>query len=122
MLDVQLKNAHVYSDADNVFICEYKDNITIEPSDVQDVIDAYDEYHDGEDLKVMLVFPSNTNVSAKARQLAEKREKPAMAEALVIESTMQRILFKFYKRSRKVNYPIKEFSNREAALRWLHNR
>jgi len=122
MLDVQLKNAHVYTDQDNVFICEYKDNITIEPLDVQDVIDAYDNYHDGEQLKVMLVFPKNTNVSSNARQLAEKREKPALAEALVIESTMQRILFKFYKRSRKVLYPIKEFSNREAALRWLHNR
>lgn len=122
MLDVQLKKAHVYTDQDNVFICEYKDHVMINPSDVQDVIDTYDNYHDGKNLKVMLVFPKNTDVSSGARQLAEQREKPALAEALVIESTMQRILFKFYKRSRKVSYPIKEFANREDALRWLHNR
>lgn len=122
MLDIQNKNSHVFTDDDNVFICEYKDNVTLEPDDIEDVVKNYDEYAGDQDLKVMLVFPKGTNVSTAARQSAEKRERPAMAEALVIESTMQRILFKFYKRSRSVKYPIKEFSNREAALKWLHNR
>ena len=122
MLDIQNKNSHVYSDADDVFICEYKDNVTLEPEDIDIVVVNYDEYAGERDLKVMLVFPKNTSVSTAARQAAEKRGRPALAEALVIESTLQRILFKFYKRSRSVDYPIKEFSTREAALKWLHNR
>ena len=122
MLDIQNKNSRVYSDDDNVFICEYKDNVMLEPEDIDIVVQNYDEYAGENDLKVMLVFPKNTTVSTAARQAAEKRGRPALAEALVIESTMQRILFKFYKRSRAVNYPIKEFSTREAALKWLHNR
>lgn len=122
MLDIQNKNSRVYSDDDGVFICEYKDNVMLEPEDIEIVVVNYDEYAGERDLKVMLVFPKNTTVSTAARQAAEKRGRPALAEALVIESTMQRILFKFYKRSRSVNYPIKEFSTREAALKWLHNR
>ncbi|MEO9533215.1 MAG: hypothetical protein ABJG68_09775 [Crocinitomicaceae bacterium] len=122
MLDIQNEKSHVFSDKDNVFICEYKDNVTLEPEDIQVVVKNYDEYAGENDLKVMIVFPKNTTVSTAARQAAEVRARPAEAEALVIESTTQRILFKFYKRSRRVNYPIKEFSNREAALRWLHNR
>jgi hypothetical protein len=122
MLDIRNKKSHVYTDDDNVFICEYHDQVTIAPEDIEVVIKNYDEYAGDSDLKVMLVFPKNTSVSSAASAAAEQRARPAIAEALVIESTLQRILFKFYKRSRKVHYPIKEFSNREAALRWLHNR
>lgn len=122
MLDIQNNKCHVYSNEDNVFICQYHENVTLEPEDIEVVVKNYNDYAGEDDLKVMIVFPKNTSVSAAARQAAEVRERPALAEALVIESTTQRILFKFYKRSRRVNYPIKEFSNKEAALRWLHNR
>ena len=121
MLDIQNKNSHVCTDADNVFICEYADNVVLEPDDIQAVVNNYDEYAGDQDLKVMLIVPKGTTVTTAARQAAEKRKRPALAEALVIESTIQRILFKFYKRSRSVDYPIKEFSNRVAALKWLHN-
>jgi hypothetical protein len=122
MLNIQNKNSDVTVGEDGIFVCQYHDNVTLEPEDIQAVIENYDNYAQERDLKVLLVFPKNCSVSSVARHAAEKRERPAQAEALVIESTVQRVLFKFYKRSRKVNYPIKEFSNRESAIRWLNNR
>ena len=122
MLNVQNENSLVTVGNDEIFVCRYSDNIKLEPEDVEVVIKNYDDYAGDRDLKVLLVFPKNTTVSSAARSIAEKRERPALAEALVIESTLQRILFKFYKASRRVKYPIKEFSNTESAIRWLNNR
>ncbi|MFT4601312.1 MAG: hypothetical protein ACI857_001492 [Arenicella sp.] len=122
MLNIENDKSTVTVGEDEIFVCQYHDNVTLQPADIQVVVENYDSYAGERDLKVLLVFPKNCSVSSAARQAGENRERPAMAEALVIESTLQRILFKFYKRSRKVQYPIKEFSNRESAISWLKNR
>ena len=119
MLIIENKNSKVTLTDDKLFIAEYKDNVCLEVEDIQVVIDNYDDNTEGEMWKVLHVFPKGTTVSSAARDHAENREKPAKAEAFVIEGIGNRILFRFYQKFRSIKYPIKEFSTREKAMEWL---
>lgn len=119
-MEIRIENKNSVVTADNgLFIAHFKNNVTLQKEDIEVVVNNYDEITQGELWRVLLIFPKDTDVSSEARDYAESREKPAKAEALVIESLGQRILFRFYSKFRSVKYPIKEFSNREAALAWL---
>ena len=118
MTPIQNKNSTVNINEEGIFLAEYKENIVLQKEDIEAVVKNYDDLSQGALWKVIVVFPKGTTVSSEGRSYAEGRKNPALAEALVIESLAQRILFKFYKRLRSVDYPIREFSNREAAKKW----
>ncbi|MCB9223612.1 MAG: hypothetical protein R2780_03395 [Crocinitomicaceae bacterium] len=65
------------------------------------------------------MFPKGTSVSSEARSFASNREKPAGAEAFVIGSFLHRNIFRFYRKFRSVQYPMREFSTREEAHGWI---
>ena len=119
MEPIKNSNSTITIDADGVFIAEWAANTKLEKEDFETVVDIYDELSDGALWKVMHVFPKTTTVSSSGRSYAEKREKPAGAEAFVIGSRLQRNLFRFYRKFRSVEYPMREFSNVEDALEWL---
>lgn len=113
------ENSKVYLDENGIFCVEWREGVLLSVEDIQTVVDIYDEHHGGELWKVLHIFPRNTKVSSAARDHAEKREKPAKAEAFVIASTIQRNLFRFYRKFRSVEYPMKAFSDIETAKAWL---
>ena len=112
-------NSIVSIDEDGVFIIEWKENTVLQKEDFQKVVEIYDELSDGAQWQVLHLFTRSTSVSSSGRHYAENREKAAAAEAFVIESLIQRNLFKFYRKFRSVNYPMQAFSTKEAALEWL---
>ncbi len=118
---IENTNSTVYIDDEGIFIAKYKANVYLEKEDIEAVVKNYDDLSGGALWKVIVIFPSGTSVSSEGRTYAESRENPALAEALVIKSLAQRILFKFYKKFRSLNYPIREFSNEKAARKWLEN-
>ena len=120
MQTIENENSRVTITDEPLFIAEYKDKVVLSKDDLAIVVKNYDDLSNGELWKVLHIFPKDTTVSSEGRDYAESREKPAKAEAFVIESLSQRILFKFYRKFRSVNYPMKEFSNREDALTWLN--
>ena len=116
---VHNKNSKVYLNEESVFIIEWSPKVTLEKEDFKVVVDLYDEWSDGELLKVLHIFPKGASASVEARNYGARREKRAGAEAFVIEGAIQRNLFKVYRRLRVVDYPMREFSNKNDALNWL---
>ena len=119
MTPIQNKNSTVTIDDEGVFVVQWKPNVRLEKEDLEKVVNDYDELSKGELWKVLHLFPKSTTVSSKARDYAEKREKPAAAEAFVIDSFIQRNLFRFYLKFRKVQYPMREFYSEDDAREWL---
>lgn len=119
MMVIENENSKVTLTDDKLFIAEYKDGIKLEKKDLEIVVNNYDNNTNEEMWKVLHIFPKGTSVTSEARDYAEEREKPALAEAFVIEGMGNRILFRFYQKFRAVKYPIKEFKDRETAMKWL---
>jgi hypothetical protein len=112
-------NSTIWIDEDGVFIIDWKADTVLEKEDFQKVVEVYDNLSNGAEWQVLHLFKRSTSVSSSGRHYAENREKAAGAEAFVIESLIQRNLFKFYRKFRSVNYPMQAFSTKEAALDWL---
>lgn len=62
-----------------------------------------------------------SNVSPEARKILAGKENniPKVAEAMVIKSLPNRLLFRFYQKRDNPDNPVKAFSNRDDALDWL---
>lgn len=113
------ENSTVTIDENGIFVVEWKEGVTLSKEDLAKVVHDYDELSQGALWKVLHIFPRSTNVSPAARNYAEKREKPAAAEAFVIKSPIQRNMFKFYRKFRTLDYPMREFSKEDSAKEWL---
>ena len=112
-------NSEVYLDENGIFCIEWSTEQTLEVDDFKTVVDIYDEWSAGSHWRVLHIFPKGATASSEARNYGAKREKRAGAEAFVIQSPVQRNLFKLYRRLRSVQYPMREFSSVEKAKAWL---
>ena len=70
-------------------------------------------------MKVLVEMGLHATVSAEAREYAQENKLPAVAEALVLYSLPQRLLFKFYSMFRKQSHPLAIFKDYESAEAWL---
>ena len=59
-------------------------------------------------------------ISKAAREYVEKNTPTVKAEAFVIPSLGQKILFNLYIKLRHNPHPIRGFENLDAAIKWLH--
>lgn len=116
---IENKNSIVTIDDSELFVIEWATGVTLEREDFQVVVDNYDNHSAGALWRVLHIFPKTTKATSDARNYAAKREKRAGAEAFVIEAAIQRNLFRFYRKFRTVQYPMREFSTKGAALEWL---
>ena len=118
---IENKNSIVTIDDNELFVIEWMTGVTLEREDFKAVVDNYDDNSAGALWKVLHLFPKTTKASSDARNYAAKREKRAGAEAFVIEAHIQRNLFRFYKKFRSIQYPMRAFSTKDAAMEWLDN-
>lgn len=118
---IRNKNSTVSIDENGIFVIQWNEKVKLEKDDFETVVNIYDDLSQGALWKVLHLFPKSTSVSSQGRHYAENREKPAAAEAFVIDSMIQRNLFRFYRKFRTINYPMREFSNKADAMIWLSN-
>ena len=60
-------------------------------------------------------------ITAEAREFFEHFGRPVIAEAFIMQSTYQKILFNFYESFRSHFHPIKAFDNIDEAKTWLRS-
>lgn len=113
------KNQVAFLLEDDLFYVEYAQGVVCDEEDFKFTVDAYAELSKGKVIRVLAVFPEFTDITPGAREYLENREIPAIAEAVVLFSLAQRILFNSYKMLRSKHYPIKGFRSKEKALEWL---
>lgn len=116
---IQNKNSTAELIDDNIFFIKYHENTYSEVSDFKEGYAAYDLLGDGEPLKVLAEMCKNAEVSSDARKYAQENKMPAIAEALVLHSMSQRIIFKLYNKFRKQSHPLRVFKDFASAYNWL---
>lgn len=105
----------------DIFYIHYLPNTYSEISDIKETFEAYKVLGNSLPLKVLVLFDEYASASREAREYGQNNKLPAIAEAVILHSLPQRILFNFYLKFRKQNHPIKLFTNKENALTWLQN-
>ncbi len=79
----------------------------------QDELGRYDDFY-----RIIHADPYVT-ITTEAREFFEHFGRPVVAEAFIMQSTYQKILFNFYESFRSHFHPIKAFENFEEAKVWL---
>ena len=118
---IQNKNSVAQLIDSDIFFIKYMPNTYSEVEDFQEGFDSFKELTEGKTVKVLVEMCRHANVSKEARELAQNNKMHAIAEALVLHSLPQRIIFKFYIKFRKQDHPLKIFSDYYSALAWLRS-
>ncbi|UKN01160.1 STAS/SEC14 domain-containing protein [Paracrocinitomix mangrovi] len=117
---IENKNSTVYVDEHGIFTIKYKVDCKLEVEDFKTIVDIFAEWSQGEAWKVLHIFPKGASASGEARNYGAKRKKRCSAEAFVIEGTIQRNLFRLYRKFRTADYPMREFSSVDEARIWIN--
>jgi hypothetical protein len=107
--------------SDNILYFKYKDNVVIDQSDIEEMLDFQNEL--GVDQSISRIIHSGqfTTITPKARQYVEKFMHKAKSEAFILNGLSQRILFNFYCKVRSKQNPIKSFKKLSTALEWIES-
>lgn len=88
-------------------------------SDFKAGYDAYNTLRNGKVLKVVIEHGEYTIIDTSAREYLQNNTFEAICSATVMHSIGQRIVYNFYVKVRKQNYPIKAFKSKQNAIDWL---
>ena len=103
----------------DIFYIQFKPNMVCDVEDFKDSVAAYVNLGEGRIIKTLAIFPDFTDITVKAREYLQDRPIPAIAEAIVLKSLAQKLIFDYYKAFRTSKYPIKGFRSSRAAKKWL---
>ncbi len=116
---IQNKNSVAEMLADDIFYIKYHEDTYSDVEDFKEGYNSYLELTEGKTVKVLVEMGRHATVTTEAREYAQENKIPAVAEALVLYSLPQRILFKFYGKFRRQNHPLRVFKSFDEALNWL---
>lgn len=103
---------------DDIIYFKYHDNVLIQEADVEAMLKLQHELGVNQDTIRIIYAGKYTTITSEARQLVEREKPKAKAEAYILTSLAQRILFNLYKKVRGDENPIRAFSSVEAAIKW----
>lgn len=104
---------------DGILHYKFANEDNLEVVDFEKAVTVYQNFGGGSLLKVLAEFPKFSSLDHKTREYLQKREIPAIAEAIVFQGLAQRIIFDAYQLFRIPKYPIKGFVSKKDALNWL---
>ncbi len=97
------------------------DGVIIEPSDVLEFKQANENLAKGQPYAVLVNFAEVVSIKREAKELVASKDfkRQAVAQALLINSTGQKIVANFYLQFNKPHLPTKAFTDRDKALEWI---
>ncbi|MCG8575352.1 MAG: hypothetical protein MI810_10740 [Flavobacteriales bacterium] len=109
-------------DEHNILHFRYFQNSLIDIPEIKDGFDLYDELvTDPSTVKRLIEMEKYSTVTKEAREYIQEYTKPVVAEALVLPSLALRLMFKFYLKFRKQDYPVQAFKDVNEAYFWLRD-
>lgn len=117
--EIRTEKSVCYLLGDDIFYVEYFAEVQCDVEEFVHTSDAFKLLGNNQAIKILAVFPEFTNITPQAREYLQTRENVAAAEAVVISSLAQRLIFNFYKFIRQKKYPVRGFNSKEKALDWL---
>ena len=103
----------------DIIYFRFNDNQLIDVEDIHATLEINFKLSDVGSVKRIIHAGKYTTISAPARKLLEKIGLPAIAEAYIIESLAQKLIFRAYLKLRKNDHPTKSFQNLTDAVDWL---
>ena len=104
---------------DDVVHYQFKDNCVVKFQDIYEAMEIDQQLSNSHPLKRIIEPGYHTTITSPARRLLEKQSGKAHCEAYVLKTPAQKILFHFYKKWRKSNYPIRSFESVDEAFKWI---
>lgn len=106
----------------NIIHFRYFQNALIDVKDIVEGFDLFDELvKDLSTVKRLVEMEKYSSVTKAAREYFQENNKPVVAEAMVVPSEAQRLMFSFFFKLRKSKHPLRAFRQTEEALNWLRN-
>lgn len=106
----------------SLLVVRLYDDETLNIADIRDMIAIHQEIAPNrKHLKRIIQSGKYSTIDADARKLLEEVEIPVNAEAYVLHSLAQRILFNMFIKFRSTNHPVKAFTDNDTALKWLNS-
>ena len=101
----------------------YYDHAHVTTENQQRDFKLFDDLVKRKRVKKLIIIGRHTKIDVDARKVAaeqnRKRKPKIVAEAFVVTSTAMRLAINMYMLFLNKEYPVKVFSNREAAEKWL---
>lgn len=115
----QNKNFEAFLLDDNCIYFKYFKNAEIDVEDVEKGFQLHDQFKVNEEVCRIIHSEPSVQIDKQARELLEHSGRPAKAEAYIIPSLAQKIIFNFYSCVRKSKHPVKAFDSLDKAMYWL---
>lgn len=105
-----------------IIVFHFKKDMDVNSSDMRECFEAHDLLKVGPNIKRIIISGKHGSISPEARELAQKESRPASAEAFVIGSLAQKIVFNLFIKLRKMKHPMRAFDSFEKALEWINTK
>ncbi len=107
--------------AGNIIYFRYYKNVEIDVDDVYDSFSVHKELGTGPEVKRIVHMELFGTITRAARDLVQNEGMPATAEAFILPSIAQKIMFNLYAKMRKQRHPIKAFKRLDEAIEWFED-
>lgn len=116
---VKTEKYEVYMHSDDTLCVHYFENCVVEAEDIKETMRIGKEMSPSDDTKVIVKLDTYVEVTKDAREYAQNNVRKLKAEAHVVPSMANRLMFNFFVKLRNTNHPIKALSRFEDAVKWL---
>ncbi len=119
----EIRIASLEVGADGIVRYTSRPGIRVDADDIRELLAALRRLGDGEALLVLSDIQGVKSVSGEARALGASDEAAALhvAAAIVVRSSLTRMIGNFFLRLNRPGYPTRLFNSSAAGLAWLHS-
>ena len=119
---VQQKKFTVSRLENDILLFYYFEDKIIDESDIREGFKINDELSGGKPIRRIIQSERYGTITKAARECVQNESRPAIAEAFVIPSLAQKIMFNLYNKLRKGDHPVRAFDNLEDAIKWMNSK
>lgn len=107
---------------DGILLFYYYEDQEIDEAEIRDGFIINDELAKGEPIRRIVQSARYGSITKAAREVVQNESRPAIAEAFVIPSLAQKIMYNLYNKLRKGTHPVRAFDNLEDAVKWIKSK
>ena len=116
---IKNKNSVAQVFDDGIFYIEYLHDTYSTLDDFKEGNDSFQTLRQGKKMKILFEMAPLASLDLEVDEYNEFINLSIIAQAIVVNSLAQRLMFSFYLELGNQKYPIKIFSNKNLALKWL---
>ncbi|MFT4601313.1 MAG: hypothetical protein ACI857_001493 [Arenicella sp.] len=103
----------------NILYFRYYENMEVLEEDILESFEIHDILGVDENVKRIIHSEPFGSISKDARHLVQNQSRPATAEAYVITSLAQKIMFNLFIKVRKMKHSTRAFDKLDDAMEWI---